>query len=636
MPKLLEKTQLIKMLKEYLEGYMQTLDNYQYQRVDRKYQVLRKKIVDIVKQEDDLETFVEFTALMLYYGTKMTSEELCEITVHDVTFVKGKRIRLKSKIHKTSILLDQECSDLVKDLHDTLPKEKKYLLSTYDYDKISVEKIYQLIQDYPNKDIIEKLSHCFPIYTEKDYEVIPTPLRLNVDMRYTGKGVTIAFIDSGFYPHPDITQPTNRVLKYINVAEPEKDDFAVSQSSSWHGMQTSLSATGNGFLSKGLYRSIASDANLVLLKVSGPQGIETANIIKAIEWCIRHKEEYNIRILNISLGGDKASSYLENALDQAAEGAVQAGITVLVAAGNDGDSANIIAPPASAPSVITVGGLDDRNKLDVNSYTMYRSSYGTTLDGLMKPEVIAPGIWVAAPILPGTKLFEESELLNQLKNCSDKTLIDKLKENFNKLPLHESILEKTPEEIRKAIEHRISMQKIVGTYYQHVDGTSFSAPIVASVIAQMIEANPDLNPRRIKQILTQTTDRLFNVPAEKQGYGLIHARKAVKEALNDIHRIGYNRPMSPHVRGTKVTFYCVDSEAYSIALVGDFNGWNPYNDFLVKEGKNLWKLEKELQSVGSYRYKFVINGKQWTYDKENENREPDGYGGYNNLLNIFI
>ncbi len=636
MTKITDKTQLIKMLKSYLDEYMKTLNNYQYQKLDKKEQDLRRKIIAIIKQDDDLETFVDYACLMLYYGTKMTSQEITEITIHDVTFVKGKRIRLKSKFYKGTILLDQECSEIIKDLFDYNAKARKYLLSTYDYEKISIEKINQLIQLYPHNYLIEKLSHCFPIYTEKDYEVIPTPLRLNVNMKYTGKGVTIAFIDSGFYPHPDITQPTNRVLKYLNIAEPEKDDFSEASAVSWHGMQTSLSATGNGYMSNGLYRSIASEANLVLLRVTGSQGIETANIIKAIEWCIRHKEEYNIRILNISLGGDKASSYLENALDQAAEGAVQAGITVLVAAGNDGDSHNIIAPPASAPSVITVGGLDDHNKLDVNNFKMYRSSYGRTLDGLMKPEIIAPGIWVAAPILPKTKLYEESEILNKIKVQTDDKLMEILKENFEKLALHKSILDKPIPEIRKAIENRISMQKIVGTYYQHVDGTSFSAPIVASVIAQMIEANPELNPRRIKQILTQTTDRLFNVPAEKQGYGLIHARKAVKEALNDIHRIGYNRQMSPHVRGNKVTFFYEDSEAHSIALVGDFNGWNSYNDFLVKEGKSLWKLEKELPSVGTYRYKFIANGNQWLYDKENENREPDGYGGFNNLLNIFI
>ena len=59
-------------------------------------------------------------------------------------------------------------------------------------------------------------------------------------------------------------------------------------------------------------------------------------------------------------------------------------------------------PPASAPSVLTVGGLDDKNRLAFAGYDMYHSSYGPTIDGLQKPEVIAPGIWVAAPILPGT------------------------------------------------------------------------------------------------------------------------------------------------------------------------------------------------------------------------------------------
>ncbi len=635
MPQLVEKTELIKLLKSYLSEYMKTLKKYQYQKLDRKAQATRKKIFSIIKADDDLQTLVDFASLMLFYGTKLSSEDLCNLTRADIVFAKNKRIRIKQS-SKGSILLDEECSEVISELIEVLPKEPGFLLSTYDFAQLTTEKLYQLIQEYPHEEIIEQLSHCFPIYTEKDYEVIPTPLRLNADLRYTGKGVTIAFIDSGFYPHPDITQPNNRVLAYVNMAEPDKDDFSVSASSSWHGMQTSLSAAGNGFYSKGLYRGIASDANLVLIKVSGPNGIETVNIIKAIEWCIKNRDKFNIRILNISLGGDQASSYLENALDQAAEGAVQAGIAVLVAVGNDGEGHNIIAPPASAPSVITVGGLDDKNKLDVNSFTMYRSSYGFTLDGLLKPEIIAPGIWVAAPILPGTKLFEESVILNELKNEKDENLKEMVEKNLAKVHLHESILTKPVNEIRKAINHRISFQKIVGTYYQHVDGTSFSAPIVASVIAQMIEANPDLNPRRIKHILTTTTDKLFNVPAEKQGYGLIHARKAVKEALNDIHRVGYKRPMSPYVKGNRVTFYCVDSNAHSVALVGDFNGWNPYNDFLVKEGKNIWKLEKEFKSLGSYRYKFVIDGNNWTYDKENDNKEPDGFGGFNNRLNIFI
>lgn len=619
----------------YLKEYIKILKKYQYTKLEKKGQNLRLKLIQQLREAKALDLLMDYTALVLYYGTKLSSEEVVEVRSGDLFFVKGKLIRVRNNDNKGTLLLDEECSAWLEELLNYQKKER-LIFSNSNY-TVTSERLNSIIFEYPHEEILEQLTHCFPIYEESDYEVIPTPLRLNADMRYTGKGVTIAFIDSGFYPHPDITKPVNRVLKYVNVADPNNNDFGISQASSWHGMQTSLSSAGNGYLSNGLYRGIASEANLVLLKVSGEDGIETVDIIKAIEWCIKHKEEYNIRILNISLGGDKASSYLENALDQAAEGAVQAGIVVLVAVGNDGDSHNIIAPPASAPSVITVGGLDDKNNLDVNSYTMYRSSYGITIDGLMKPEIIAPGIWVAAPILPNTPFFEEAKLLSELKNEPDeKIFFEKVKANLAKIHLHESILSKKTSDIKRAIQHRISMQKIVGTYYQHVDGTSFSAPIVASVIAQMIEANPNLNPRRVKQILTQTTDKLFNVPKEKQGHGLIHARKAVKEALNDIHRIGYNRQMSPHVKGKIITFYYIDDKATSVSVAGDFNGWNSTSDFFIKEGKNLWKLEKEIKSVGSYRYKFVINGKIWVLDKENENKEPDGFGSFNNRLNIFI
>ena len=59
-----------------------------------------------------------------------------------------------------------------------------------------------------------------------------------------------------------------------------------------------------------------------------------------------------------------------------------------------------------APSVLTVGGVNDKNRLAFSGYEMYHSSYGPTVDGLQKPEVIAPGIFIAAPLLPGTTLTD--------------------------------------------------------------------------------------------------------------------------------------------------------------------------------------------------------------------------------------
>src|SRR5438105_15719091 len=67
-------------------------------------------------------------------------------------------------------------------------------------------------------------------------------------------------------------------------------------------------------------------------------------------------------------------------------------------------------PPANSPSVITVGGYDDKNDLDPSTIDLYHSNFGPTADGTVKPEIIAPAIWIAAPILPGTELYEKAEL----------------------------------------------------------------------------------------------------------------------------------------------------------------------------------------------------------------------------------
>src|SRR5215472_15606855 len=104
----------------------------------------------------------------------------------------------------------------------------------------------------------------------------------------------------------------------------------------------------------------------------------------------------------------------------AAEDAARDGIVVVAAAGNAGDrERHPVLPPASAPSVIAVGGLDDRNTLDPVDDVMYHSSYGPAIDGLQKPEVIAPGIWLAAPILPGTVTAEQAALLSELEDAGD-------------------------------------------------------------------------------------------------------------------------------------------------------------------------------------------------------------------------
>src|SRR4026209_2310895 len=248
---------------------------------------------------------------------------------------------------------------------------------------------------------------------------------MDADDRYTGRGVTIAFLDSGFYAHKDLTEPNNRITAYHSIFAAEDDPafLKTPDLASWHGMMTSVVAAGNGHLSDGLYRSIAPEANVVLVKIGKTGRIPESNIETGLLWVFANREKYNIRIVKISAGGDFEQSYLNNSLCQLVEEVVKAGLTVVCAVGNAGLlPGHPVLPPASAPSSIAVGGLDDQNSLDRARRGMYRSSYGPTIDGLQKPEVIAPGIWVAAPILPHTPTADEAQLYAQLDDAADEEL----------------------------------------------------------------------------------------------------------------------------------------------------------------------------------------------------------------------
>jgi serine protease AprX len=365
-------------------------------------------------------------------------------------------------------------------------------------------------------------------------QALPVPVRMDADERYTGRGVTIAFLDSGFYPHNDLTEPTNRIVAYHNIFAPGDDrkSLETPDVASWHGMMTSVVAAGNGHLSDGLYRSIAPEANVVLVKIGKTGRIPESNIEMGLRWVFANRKKYDIRIVNISAGGDFEKSYLENALCQLVEDVVKSGITVVCAVGNAGLApGHPVLPPASSPSAIAVGGLDDQNSLDRARRGMYRSSYGPTIDGLQKPEVIAPGIWVAAPILPHTPTADEAHLYAELDSAADEDLCDIIishkgvdKELDEACELNVSLL-------RQLITIKLREGNVINQHYKFVDGTSFSAPIVSSIVACMLQANPKLTPQQVKRVLIDTAERVAGVEVERQGWGVVVPRKAVESAL---------------------------------------------------------------------------------------------------------
>src|SRR5258705_7673220 len=368
----------------------------------------------------------------------------------------------------------------------------------------------------------------------KPEQALPTPLRMDADERFTGRGVTIAFLDSGFYAHADLTEPVNRIVAYHSIF-PAEDDPTFLQTpdvASWHGMMTSVVAAGNGHLSDGQYRGIAPEAKLVLVKIGKTGRIPEVNIESGLRWVLANKDKYSIRIVNISAGGDFEQSYLHNSLCRLVEEAVSEGLIVVCAVGNAGLApGHPVLPPASSPASISVGGLDDQNSLDRARRGMYRSSYGPTIDGLQKPEVIAPGIWVAAPILPATPTADEARLYAELDAAPDDSLRNIIVANEGIDKDLDETRDLTAPLLRQLITIKLHEGNVINQHYKFVDGTSFASPIVASIVACMLEANPNLTPQQVKRILIDTADRVAGIEVERQGWGVVVPRRAIEMAL---------------------------------------------------------------------------------------------------------
>lgn len=297
---------------------------------------------------------------------------------------------------------------------------------------------------------------------------------------YTGKGVTVAVIDTGIYPHADLTKPTNRIVAFkdfVNDREEPYDDNG-------HGTHCAGDVAGNAYRSDGKYIGPAPDASIVGVKVLDENGSgRLSTIIKGISWCMDHKEEYNIRIISLSLGATAYESYRDDPLAIATQKAWHNGIVVCAAAGNSGPNQMTIGTPAIDPFIITVGSTADQNTAPRTDDTIAEySSRGPTIDALIKPDIYSPGTDIISLLAPGSTL--EKQLPEQL----------------------------------------------VEEHYLQLSGTSMATPICAGVVALMLEANPNLSPNDVKSILKTTAESTLD-----DHWGYIEAQDTVDMAKSYPH-----------------------------------------------------------------------------------------------------
>jgi serine protease AprX len=300
----------------------------------------------------------------------------------------------------------------------------------------------------------------------------------------TGKGVGVAVIDTGVDGDlPDFrTSPSDATSRVIATAITNPDATSAADGYG-HGTHVAGIIAGNGSVRPtgdallGAYVGAAPDANIIAVKASDDTGAASVlDVINGVQFAVDHKDDYNIRVINLSLRATTAQSYLIDPLDAAVEEAWFHGIAVVAAAGNDGSSTGAVTyAPANDPYVITVGGVDDMGTKDLKDDQLPSwSSRGLTQDGLVKPEIMAPGAHIVATLAPGSRFAE------------------------------------------------LCPQCVTDGEYFRVGGTSMAAGVVSGIVADLLGAHPGWTPDQVKGAL-MATDR----PIKNVGVNEVAADKAL-------------------------------------------------------------------------------------------------------------
>jgi serine protease AprX len=350
-----------------------------------------------------------------------------------------------------------------------------------------------------------------------------------------GLGVTVAVVDTGLGSHQAVTRDINgkkgRIVGWVDFIDHQKKP----QDPNGHGTHVAgiIANTQKG--QDGEWNGVAPGVSLVGVRVLDKTGAGNyESVIQGIQWVIDHKQQYNIRVMNLSLVSTAQSPYWADPLDEAVMQAWANGIVVVVAAGNAGPTPMSIGVPANTPYVLTVGAFTDNYTPNdwSDDYITPFSAAGPTLDGFVKPDVVAPGAHMVSSMLPSSYIARQHDA-NQVSN-----------------------------------------------QYFAMAGTSQAAAVVSGIAALTISKNPRLTPDQVKYRIMYTaypwvdlttTDAVYSM--WQQGAGRVNAPNAVYANITGQANVGMDIQADIDGKQHYEGFSYYDKTTGEFRLKGDFQDW---------------------------------------------------------------
>ena len=277
---------------------------------------------------------------------------------------------------------------------------------------------------------------------------------------YTGTGIKVSIIDTGInYTHPDLGGGFGSGKKVADGYDFVNND-ADPMDDNGHGTHVAGTVAANGAI-----KGVAPGATLFAVKVLNSAGSgSTSDIIAAIDWSIAH----GANIISMSLGGSvQPNDEFADVMNVISDAAVDKGVVMVIAAGNEGSGTGTTGIPASSKKVITVGASSSAGTITILDDTIASfSNRGPSAFGRLDPEVVAPGVSINSTYYTGG--------------------------------------------------------------YAVLSGTSMAAPHVSGAVALLLQKNPALTPAQVRAILMHTASNLTtsNIHVFEKGAGIINLTNA--------------------------------------------------------------------------------------------------------------